>query len=146
MIRIPVSLLTSKEWAAIEDPTLTSSEMVTKAYVDGDYPNQGIHFHPIPGAAIQVEIRYWGALTQFDSPSEQLSAPSGFYDALVYELATQLSLIYKGQPRPEIEALAANAKKSMQELNAQILSGSFNNERTLTDANMGEISPLGGDG
>lgn len=136
----PMSLLTAKQWAAIQDPG-TTGQLQTDVYVDNNHPNMGLHFWPVPASSPGITIQYWKKLTQFISLMQQIEFPPGYYDALVYNLALQLAVIYKKTPSQIIVFMAQNSKKTMQDSNAQILSGAHTYSRTLHDANIGEIEP-----
>ncbi len=135
-IRFLMNLLTSKQWALIPEKSLTGI-LPTDCYQDGDFPNLGIHLAPIPSGAINIEVYYWAALAQFADLTSQLQMPPGYLDALKYTLMLHLSPAYNKPIDPAILALAQSKKAAIQSLNAQILSGSFGESRTLHGPNIG---------
>ncbi len=135
-IRFLMNMLTAKQWAMIPEKSLTGI-LPTDFYQDGDFPNVGLHVAPIPNANIQMELYYWAALTQFASLAALLSMPPGYLDALKYTLMLHLSPAYNKPIDPSILALAQSKKAAIQSLNAQILSGSFGESRTLHGPNIG---------
>lgn len=135
-IRFQMNHLTAKQWAEIPEKGLVGV-LPTDFYQDGDFPNMGIHVAPIPSGAIDIEIYYWAALAQFADLSSPLAMPPGYLDALKYTLMLHLSPAYNKPIDPAILALAQSKKAAIQTLNAQILSGSFGESRTLHGPNIG---------
>lgn len=135
-----LNLLTSKQWAAIQARE-TEGYLQTDVYVDNNLPNMGLHFWPIPKSTPLVSIQYWAKLPQFTSMMQQLNLPPGYYEALVFNLAMQLAVIYKRMPKSSIVAQARSMKKKVQDLNAQIIAGSYTYTRDLNGQDIGEVVP-----
>lgn len=135
-IRFPMNILTAKQWAMIPEKGL-SGKLPTDVYVDNQFPNLGFHLAPIPTVAQGIEIFYWAALTQFPDLTTDVGFPPGYMDALKYTLMLHLSPAYEKPIDPAILALAQSKKAAIQTLNAQILSGSFGETRTLHGPNIG---------
>lgn len=135
-IRFPMNMLTAKQWAMIPEKGL-SGLLPTDVYVDMQFPNLGFHLAPIPTVAQGIEIFYWAALTQFPDLVTDVGFPPGYMDALKYTLMLHLSPAYEKPIDPAILALAQSKKQAIQTINAQILSGSFGETRTLHGPNIG---------
>lgn len=135
-IELPMNMLTSKQWAMIPEKGLTGM-LPTDVYLDQQFPNTGIHLAPIPSGTPGLKIFYWAALQQFASLADTLSMPPGYLDALKYTLMLHLSPAYEKPIDPAILALAQSKKAAIQTINAQILSGSFGESRTLHGPNIG---------
>lgn len=135
-LRFQMNLLTAKQWAMIPEKGLVGV-LPTDCYIDGQYPNMGIHVAPIPSGTPGLEIYYWAALQQFANLTDVLEMPPGYIDALKYTLMLHLSPAYNKPIDPAILALAQSKKAAIQTINAQILSGSFGETRTLHGPNIG---------
>ncbi len=145
MVRLPagiargMSILTAKQFSELREKALLG--MPTDIYLDHEFPNAGFHLWPIPSRAHDIEFFYWALLQQFETPDEALDLPEGYRDALVFNLAIALCQSYRRPVPGPVLALAQNAKKMLQEINAQILTGSYHSARTLSGPNEGEIKP-----
>lgn len=135
-IRIPLNMLTAKQWATIPEKGLTGV-LPTDAYFDGNYPNLGFWLSPIPSGTPQMEIYYWAPLTQFAAIGSTFSMPPGYLDALKYTLMLHLSQAYDKPIDPILVQLAKTKTDAINTINAQILSGSFGESRTLHGPNIG---------
>lgn len=134
-----MSILTAKQWATIREKGIEGLPL--DIYFDHDYPNAGFHLWPIPNMAYGIQFYYWAALTSFATKDSAEELPQGYYDLLVYELAMRLCQVYRRPIPPAVKALAVNARKIVADLNAQIISGSFQESRTLDGPNEGETQP-----
>ena len=135
-IRFPMNMLTAKQWAMIPEKGLTGV-LPTDVYLDQQYPNTGIHLAPIPNAIQGLEVFYCAAHSQFPDLVTDVGFPPGYMDALKYTLMLHLSPAYNKPIDPAILALAQSKKAAIQTINAQILSGSFGETRTLHGPNIG---------
>lgn len=135
----PLNILTSKQFAVEREKGLPG--MPIDVYLDQNYPNAGFHVWPVPNLAYIIEFYYWAVLQQFDDVTEELALPPAYYDALVFAIALALCPSYRRPVPPSIAALAVSSMKTVQELNAQILAGSFHEARTLVAPNEGEPKP-----
>lgn len=135
-----LSILTSKQWATLREKGLRAY-MPTDIYMDQEFPNAGFHLWPIPTVAHVIEFYYWRILAQFGAVTEDFELPPGFYDFLVFSLAIQLCGGYKRAVPKEILEKAMIAKKAVIDINAQIISGSYQESRTLAGPNIGQPQP-----
>lgn len=134
-----MSILTAKQWATIREKGVEGLPL--DIYFDHDYPNAGFHLWPIPDMAYGIQFYYWAKLASFASVSSAEELPQGYYDLLVYELAMRLCQVYRKPVPASVKSLADNARKLVAQLNAQIISGSFQESRTLDGPNEGEPKP-----
>ena len=134
-----MSILTAKQWATIREKGLLG--LPTDIYFDHEFPNAGFHLWPIPAINYGIEFFYWGVLTAFATIASSEELPQGYYDMLVYELAIRLCQVYRRPIPPSVAAMAKNARKVVEEINAQIVDGSFQYTRTLDGPSMGEAKP-----
>jgi len=138
-ITIPMNVATSKQWSAIKEKALTGV-LPTDVYLDQGYPLAGLHVHPIPSGTPILEMYVWNVLAQLAGVSATFDFPPGYYSAVMYNLALEISPGYTKEPNPAIVAMAAQKKAAIQTLNAQILAGSFGESRTLDAPNIGQVS------
>lgn len=134
-----MSILTAKQWTTIREKGLTG--MPLAIYLDQEFPNAGFHLWPIPALAYVIEFYYWAVLQGFADPTTSVEFPPGYYDALVFNLAVALCASYRRPVPPAVYAMAGKALKSMQEMNAQILVGSFHESKSLSGPSLGELKP-----
>lgn len=139
-IRFQMNVLTSKQWALIQEKGLTGI-LPTDIYLDQEFPNAGIHLWPIPSGTPDIEIYYWAPLPIFATVGDTFSLPPGYNDAVKYGLLVHLAQAYNKSVDPAILALAQAKKAAIQTLNAQILAGSFGESRTLHGPNIGAPTP-----
>jgi hypothetical protein len=84
-------------------------------------PISTLYVHPIPSAACSIELFTWQQLGAIAQLNDTLALPPAFEHALAYNLATELGPAFNLPPRPEVQALAAQAKAAIAELNARHL-------------------------
>lgn len=135
-----VSIVTSRQFAALREKGI-SGVFPQILYPDPTFPAFTFHLWPIPSHTFTLHLMYWGALQRFGAAGDAVSFPPGFYDAIVANLAVQLCQSYR-RPIPDgLVAIAQGSKQMMQEINAQILSGSFQETLTGMGPNVGSIIP-----
>ncbi len=139
-IRFQMNLLTAKQFALIQEKGLTGV-LPTDVYFDQDYPNTGFHVWPVPSGTPSIEIYYWAALTAFTALGTTFAFPPGYYDAMKFGLMLMIAPAYNKPVDPATLAFAQAKKAAIQSLNAQILSGSFGETRTLHGPNIGAPVP-----
>ena len=135
-----MSILTSKQWATLREKGLRAA-MPTDIYLDQEFPNAGFHVWPIPTQEHDIEFYYWSVLQQFSDVTDDIEMPPGFYDAIMFNLAVQLCQAYKRRVPAEILAKAIAAKDAIRQINAQIISGSYQEARTLMGPSIGKPEP-----
>lgn len=134
-----LNILTAKQFSAEREKGLAG--MPIDVYLDQNAPNSGFHVWPVPNLAYIIEFYYWAVLQQFVAVTDTLALPPAYYDALVWNLAMALCPSYRRPVPPSVLAIAAKTKKTVMELNAQILDGSYHQSRTLAGPNEGEPKP-----
>lgn len=140
-LRRGMSILTAKQWATIREKHLRS-HMPTDIYLDHEFPNAGFHVWPVPIGTPDIEFYFWAVLTQFAALDSQVQFPPGYYDALVYNLALMMTSAYGTAVPPALLAAAEEKKRVIQELNSQIISGSYHQSRTLMGPSIGDLKPV----
>lgn len=123
-VREPMSILTSKMWSALKEKGLVGV-LPDKIYLDQGYPNAGFHVHPIPSGVIEIDLYYWGELTQFASITTTFSFPPGYYECMVQNLALRIMPGYGKVPDQVTAEAAAASLANIKAINAQILNGAL---------------------
>jgi hypothetical protein len=119
-VRVPMALLTAEQWAAVP-ATSDQSVLPQRLYDDYAAPISTLYVHPIPSAACSIELFTWQQLGAIAQLNDTLVLPPAFEHALAYNLAMELGPAFNLPPRPEVQALAAQAKAAIAELNARHL-------------------------
>jgi hypothetical protein len=110
--------------ATVKDELGTSSVLATILAADRDSPSINLRVFPMPASGPgSLWLDYWIALAQFGSVSDTVDLPTGYEDALHFNLALRLYPQY-GRPGGIDPVLAANAqisKAALVDLNSQII-------------------------
>lgn len=119
----PMRILTSKEWAEIKEKALTGV-LPDKLYFEPSYPNGTLHVHPRPSGTPTLELYYWTVLSTFANLSATFTFPPGYYHAIMWNLCVEISPGYNKPLDPVTQMRAQQGLSAIQNLNAQILTGS----------------------
>lgn len=92
---IPVAILTVSEWAEIRDKTLTS-DIPSKIYFEGTFPNETLNLWPVPSLANNLVIYSLKPFSTYTAASE-ISFPPGYQEAIKYNLDLRMFSEY-GKP------------------------------------------------
>jgi hypothetical protein len=119
---LPMDLLSSDEWAAIEDLNATSIRPL-KLYYDYGFPNASVYVWPLPvvPGATAVKVYAQQALSPYVTLTDIVSLPSGYYEALLYNLAVRIAPIFGAPIDPTVVQMAIDRKRDMQRLNENFL-------------------------
>lgn len=118
-IDYPVKLIDAREdYAKIALKGLTS--FPEWAFYDASYPMGSLLYYPIPNASFELHILTMEVLPQFAAPGVQISLPPQYLSAIRYNLGPYLAPSYQIEPLPSLIRRAANAKKIIKRMNAQI--------------------------
>ena len=118
-IDYPVKLIDAREdYAKIALKGLTS--FPEWAFYDASYPMGNLLYYPIPNASFELHILTMEVLPQFAAPGVQISLPPQYLSAIRYNLGPYLAPSYQIEPLPSLIRRAANAKKIIKRMNAQI--------------------------
>lgn len=120
-IDYPVTLLDSREdYAKIALKGLTS--FPEWAFYDASYPMGSLLYYPIPNASFELHILTMEVLPQFAAPGTTINLPPPYISAIRYNLGPYLAPSYQIEPLPSLVRRAANAKRIIKRMNAQIQS------------------------
>jgi len=121
--RVPIRMVGAEEWANIPVLQITAINVTTTCYYDPQFP-QGILnvWPPLNGNAL--EIFTWGFLTPPTSLTATYSAPPGYADVIIWELAKRLwprcthNLMVNKVPHQWLCGQASRAKADVRRVNA----------------------------
>ena len=120
--RIPLSQLSMEEWTSIISPVLTPINVATVFAYDPQYPNGVLWVWP-PLNGNSLEIFTWGYLTPPTSLATTFSAPPGYADVVIWDLARRLWPLCTKDMMPHkashqwLCGQAAIARKSVMDVN-----------------------------
>ncbi len=145
--RIPLSPLSAEQWASIPVVQFNATNVATSFYYDPQFPQGVINvFPPLNGNAL--EIFTWGFLTPPTSLASIYSAPPGYADVIIWELAKRLwmrcthSVMPNKVPLQWLCGQAARAKDVVRAVNAPMpkmrndFSGSQGSRTAVCDWNL----------
>ena len=121
--RIPLSPMSAEEWARIPVVQFNAINVATSFYYDPQFPQGVINvFPPLNGNSL--EIFTWGFLTPPTSLTQTYSAPPGYAEVVIWNLARELwplatnSVFVNKLPFQFICGQAAKARAAVQAVNA----------------------------
>ncbi|MCP1173793.1 packaged DNA stabilization gp4 family protein [Ralstonia chuxiongensis] len=118
-IDYPVKLIDAREdYANIALKGLTS--FPKWAFYDASYPMGNLLYYPVPNASFELHIVTMEVLPQFSAPGATISLPPQYVSAIRYNLGPYLAPSYQIEPLPSLVRRAANAKRIIKRMNAQI--------------------------
>ena len=122
VVREPVHLLTSREWAAIQLQDI-SGTIPWALYNDYAMAGSGYSTLYLYGQALatyQLELFTWQQLQKFVSPSDSVLFPNGYEHAIVWNLALLIAASFPTQAKimPEARVVAWDALNAIQGKNA----------------------------
>ena len=103
-IDYPIALINFESYDAITQKDLESIQ--EELYYNMSYPLGTIYLYPTPDKASTLYLTVWKALQSFANAATSVSLPSGYEDAIAYNLAMRLSLEYGIPVRQELKMLA----------------------------------------
>ena len=120
-IDYPVTLLDAREdYARIALKGLTSFPEF--AYYDPAFPLGNLLYYPVPNASFELHILTMEVLGQFATAGTVINLPPQYLSAIRYNLGPYLAPSYQLEPLPSLVRRAANAKRVVKRMNAQIAS------------------------
>lgn len=107
-----------EEYAAISLKQLTS--FPTIAFYDATFPIGTLYIWPIPNDNFEIHILVKETLTQFTDLNQPMNLPPEYYDAILYNLAGRLMVIYRQPIDKGIVALADAALNTVRVANHRV--------------------------
>lgn len=121
--RIPMAPMSAEEWANLPVVQFTANNVATSFYYDPQFPQGVINvFPPLNGNSL--EIFTWGFLTPPTSLTQTYSAPPGYGEVVIWNLARELwplatnDVFVNKLPFAFICGQAAKARAAVQAVNA----------------------------
>lgn len=122
--RRAMDLLSSQEWAALGEKGLTGV-FPDKLYFDNAYPIASLFVHPVPSAAITIELYTFSLLQQIVNLTDVLNFPPGYLNALRQNLAVKISPAF-GMPLQQVTVQqAVSGKAAIAQINANLYRGAL---------------------
>lgn len=145
--RIPLSPMSAEEWAGIPVVQFNATNVATSFYYDPQFPQGVINvFPPLNGNAL--EIFTWGFLTPPTSLTQTYSAPPGYAEVIIWNLAKELwplttrNVYVNKLPFAYICGQAAKARNAVKAVNAPMprmrndFGGSMRSNAAICDWNL----------
>jgi hypothetical protein len=82
------------------------------------YPFMELNFWPIPQGPCSVVLYTWDLMPQIVNLVDQIELPTGYSDAIIYNLAVRLAQLFDRVPSPQLLAEAKAAKSDINDINA----------------------------
>jgi hypothetical protein len=122
-LEIPVENLTPQRWALIPQKDLTS-RYLQRIYYDRNWTAglAGLFVHPIPtDCGVCALVLYsQQAVTAFVDYVTEYTAPNGYAEAALYNLAIRLAPVYGGLKDAEIKAMAKSSMATIKIPNSPV--------------------------
>jgi hypothetical protein len=93
------------------------SAIPQKVYWNAGVPNGTFSFFPAPAGAYECHVGYYHALLNFADLTTTLSAPKGYEQAIVYNLAVMCADGYGKQVSPQVMKTAITSKSAVKRNN-----------------------------
>ncbi|GAC1403859.1 MAG: hypothetical protein NVSMB64_06230 [Candidatus Velthaea sp.] len=128
-LELPLQLINVDDWAAIPIKNVAST-IPTRLYNDGAFPLATLSLWPVPSVNAQIALYVEHGIPQFATTAATVVLPPGYFDALRYNLAVQLS--DEWAVRPGVK-LTDNVVRLAIELKARIKSANMETQYLRCD-------------
>jgi hypothetical protein len=119
-LELPLEYLTEAEWMAIPVKQILSS-IPQRVWDDKGFPYRTLSFWCIPSAPVQTTIYSWTQIGNFNDLSTDYEFPTGYADALKWNLAYRMAAEFGGFMPPQVPEMAAEAKARIKSLNIPVI-------------------------
>jgi hypothetical protein len=142
----PLNILDKTQWDALPDSGVKAGTngVPASVWVEYTYPNLTFHVSPIPSTIVAIRLGSWELLQQFTTLFDVLSLPPGYEEALVPNLAIELSDYFDQPISQNLAQLAADGLNTIKTVNAQKLRGALGESQALSSPNTGTPPPAAG--
>ena len=110
-------IIDAEEYAMINDKALSGDPELV--YVDGNFPNMGMTFWPVPNRTQNVNIYSQKPLSDFSSINDTLTVPPGYERAFRYNLAVEIAPEYGKSASGDVKSIAISSKAAVRSQNGQ---------------------------
>lgn len=130
-LELPIDYFTDdQKWAAIPVKNVQSS-LPDRVWDDTGFPLRTLSFYPIPNVQVQAAIYSWNPLASFPDLVTDINFPTGYLEAIKYNLAIRCSAEGLGKPsNPETIAMASSSLRRIKTRNIEI--GTLKCDEALT--------------
>jgi hypothetical protein len=118
-----IKVCSPAEWAAILIKGETTNLGPRNLFYEATLPLGKVYFHPIPSATMGAALFVWSQLAAFASQAATVTLPTGYLDAVIYNLAVDLSLtprFVRFPMDPAVVGRAAEYKAALKAHNAEL--------------------------
>jgi hypothetical protein len=115
-LRIPMDLITSPQWAAIEEKT-AQARLPQVLYNNNDYPLTHLFVWPVPIANCILDVWVWDELTDALLLTDAFDVPPGYLRPVRFNLAMAIAAAYGITPLPTLVQIATESKDELFRLN-----------------------------
>lgn len=114
----PATAYGQEDWANIQSKK-TSNGIPEVYYYDNNYDIGNIYFYPIPTSVTTVTMFSTKPLIEFSDLTDEVSLPSGYRRALVYNLAVEEAPAYEKEPSITVTKIANQSKSNVFSYNSR---------------------------
>jgi hypothetical protein len=115
-IEMPLRIFDESEWAAIQLKYLPGP-IPSGIYIEYTMPYVTLYTWPTLVSGSDIALYMWQPLVQFVNLTDTVSVPTGYSEALRYNLAVRLSAEYGQTPNPVMVQLATQLKDRLKAAN-----------------------------
>lgn len=112
----PLEIADASRWSAIADKAYTGTP--TALYSDRGYPLSTLYLWPVPNAAVWLELVTQEQLLSFADATKSVTLPTGYLEAIRYNLAIRLAPEWDKVARQDVYELARQSLADIKRLNA----------------------------
>jgi hypothetical protein len=131
IIRHPLDIKTSVQWAAISEPGKIAN-LPKNFYCDYNWPVATLYFDPVPvcSMATALEAFVWNPLPQFGANTDPVNLPPAYAEWLEYATCLRAAPKFLKPPNDAVMQLFAAADARVKRFNAQQLAGMMGESTT----------------
>ncbi len=144
-VHLPMEVIAYSGEAEIEDPAATSVRPL-KLYNDYAAPISNLIVYPTPAAGswgtAQLELYTWVILPPFVTLQDVITLPTGYQEALEYNLAVRMAPIMGRNITQDLALLAADRKAALRAYNTRLLNGEIGETLAAPPAEVTPAQPM----
>ncbi len=121
-VQLPLELIGSSEWNAIEERGLTGNRPM-KMWCDYGWPIATLRIWPVPASTASLILETWTQLTKFLALTDLLNFPPGYLQPFQFMLARDIAPSFQRQIDPTIVDSADKCERDIELLNSMLIRG-----------------------
>lgn len=115
----PLSIIQSREdWNSVG--LKSWSGMPFGVFLDSGYPTGTVYFWPVPSTAYELHLSVKAPLITVTDLTVPLAVPPEYFEALLYNLAARVAIMYQLPQRQDVVALAVAGLATIRASNSQV--------------------------